>query len=115
MANATIETDYGWQTFDLVGTPGPPDVVQAPELLSSPLSIISACVVHDAAPPAFDMPDVMMRQFALAQEVPGDLQEAIAHERRTERDRQVDDPHRRLEVARARARVIDAVDEARAE
>ena len=58
-----------------------------------------------------DVGDVVVRQLTRAPERPGDLQEAEAHEVRAERDAQVDDPLRQLEVGRHRIGVRDVPDE----
>ena len=64
---------------------------------------------------ALDVRDVVVRQLAGARERPRDLQEAEAHQVRAERDAQVDDPLRHLEVGRHRVGVRDVPDEGRAE
>ena len=64
---------------------------------------------------ALDVRDVMVRQLAGARERPRDLQEAEAHQVGAERDAQVDDPLRHLEVGRHRVGVRDVPDEGRAE
>ncbi len=56
-----------------------------------------------------------MRQFAGAGKGPGDLQEPEAHQPGAERDRQIDDPHRRLQVVRHLAGLEHLHDEDRPE
>ena len=51
---------------------------------------------------AIDVAVVMVRQLAGFQEVKGHLQETEAHQRRTQRDRAIDDPGRPLQVGRGR-------------
>ena len=57
----------------------------------------------------------MVRQLAGARERPRDLQEAEAHQVGAERDAQIYDPLRQLEVRRRRVGVRDVPDEARRE
>ena len=64
---------------------------------------------------ALDVRDVMVRQLAGAQECPGDLQEAEAHQVGTERDAEVHEPLRYFEIGRDRIGVADVPDEGGAE
>ncbi len=47
---------------------------------------------------AVDLGGIVMRQLAGPVERPGNLEKAETHQSRTERDRQIDDPHRRFEI-----------------
>jgi len=53
---------------------------------------------RDVGLDALDVGLVMMRQIAGPVVGPADLEEAEAHQARAERDRQVDEPHRRFEI-----------------
>src|SRR3954462_4050145 len=64
---------------------------------------------------ALDMRDIVMRQFSGAGEMPGNLQKAKTHEVRAQRDAQVDNPLRNLEIGRRRTGLRDVVRERRAE
>ena len=75
--------------------------------ISSPKMISAAHRVTSAAPmpgsfdvDALDMGVVVMRQLAGAQVVPGDLQEAEAHQIGAERNAEIDEPARHLEIGR---------------
>jgi hypothetical protein len=58
---------------------------------------------------------LVVRQVAGAREMPADLQKTEAHQVGAERHRQIDDPHRRLEVVRHLAGRRHVPDELRAE
>ena len=64
---------------------------------------------------AFDLRFVVMRQFAGPVIGPANLQEAEAHQSGAERDRQIDDPHRRFQIVRLLAGLEHLADERAAE
>ena len=56
MTISTIEQNLGWEDYDETLFPGPADVVAAPGLRPAPLSLVSACIVHDVEVRANNMP-----------------------------------------------------------
>ena len=63
---------------------------------------------------ALDMGVVVVRQFAGEEVIPGDLQEAEAHQIGAERNAEIDEPARDLEVGRDLVGMIEPIDELRA-